>query len=352
MQICIYTSSRATSLQKVACDISDVVSKHYPDYDVKVIESPIIDLDIITECNACISVAAFDLSWGIPFFFLAHEHLSRGHPTIIYATIEGRARREMVREWIIRDLIYVANSEYTREKLVDVGARVIDVVYHGVDAKYIQSFEEKGMDVRSQLGEDKVIIGYIAQGVERKGHDLFAKVVAEVEARDKSVQFVILTDHKGGEHYKNTNAIVYNSFGQLSDELYYSLINALDIYTQASLSEGFGIPLLEAMAAKKIVVHPNYKPLSEITTESISIRVPIKEILLAKIGGSGIIYELKIYEPRVYAERLLQAVRMVREGGERVKILKEEIARRAEMFDKNKVYRRLIEHLLATTQSI
>lgn len=347
LRLHVYTSSKGRSLQRVAYDIARSAGKRPGGFEATVIESPALDPDAIDSCDACIVVTAFDLAWCIPFFFVAYEHLSRGKAALVYATIEGRVMREMVREWVVRDLRYVANSWYTRGKLEEVGARVVDVVHHGVDAGYVRSFRERGERFREQFGKSEVLVGYIAQGHERKGHDLFSQVVREVEARERSVRFVILTDRKGKQHYEGTDALVLDSFGQLDDSMYYAIVNAIDVYAHGSLSEGFGLPVLEAMAAGKPVVHPDYAPLSEITTGTTSVRVPIREILLVRVGGSGILFELKVYDPKAFADRLLSAVRLVSEGGSRLRAMRRRLIERARKFDCYELYGRLVERLLS-----
>jgi glycosyltransferase involved in cell wall biosynthesis len=80
----------------------------------------------------------------------------------------------------------------------------------------------------------------------------------------------------------------------------------IDLYSQFSLCEGFGMPVLEALACGRPVIHANYDPLSEITSKETSFRVPVRERRYYK-ELAGILYELNIYSPEEYADIILQA---------------------------------------------
>lgn len=340
MKVCIFTSSKGTSLSKVSEDIKKVITSSDKMISVTILNSPALSVDILESCDSSIIVMPFDLTWCIPYFFIGYEFKSRKKKTVFYATTEGRVPKEMVRNWILRDLTFVANSEYVKGKLDEVNAKVIDVIPHGIDFKFIKSVKEWGKEVRDYLGVgDKTVVGYVAQGHERKCHDLFSQVVKIVKSRDPSIEFVILTDKKGSKNYSDTDAIVVEEFGILSEEQYYGYMYAIDVYAHGSCSEGFGLPVLEALACGKLVVHPDYKPLTEITTPEVSVRVKPSEILLAKIGGAGIIYELKRYRPERFAEAVLTAVSMLRNSGNEIAV---KSVSRAMKYDIYKLYTRFL----------
>lgn len=346
MRLCIYTSDVGASLKRVAQDIASAVRRTLPEWETQVLTTSQFDTGLIKLCDACTVVAPFDMVWGIVFMFIAYEHRVNGVPALVYTTIEGSVAREMVRNWVLRDLCFIANSSYTRDRIAEVGARVIDVIYHGVDVDYIASFREKGEEFRSRFDRNKVVVGYIAQGHERKGHELFASVVREVESRGAPVEFFILTDKKGRRFYEGTSATVSSSFGMLSDEDYYGIVSGVDVYAHGALAEGFGIPVLEALAAGKIVVHPSYRPLTEITTREVSIRVPVTELVMARMSGSGIIFELKQYRPAEFASAVVEAARIVLERGERLREMSARAVERARQFSIYSLYPRLVQHLL------
>lgn len=351
MRVCIFTSSRAVSLKKVANDIKKVITTHDKGITVSILDSPAINVDILKSCDACMITMPFDLTWCMPYFFIAYEFKSQGKPTIFYATTEGRVPKEMVRNWILRDLDFVVNSEYVKSRLEEVNAKIVDVIPHGVEIDKISLVRGWRDEVREALGVgDKTLVGYVASGHERKCHDLFSEVVKEVRNTDPTIEFLIITDKKGSKYYDGTDAIVKEEFGVMSDEQYYSYMHAMDIYAHGSCSEGFGIPVLEALACGKYVVHGSYDPLNKITTPEVSSRVPPYEILLVKIGGAGIVYELKRYRPATFAKHIINTATMLRNLSKSDLIsIYDKALTRAYQYDINKVYTRFIPMLKHNT---
>ncbi|RLE65534.1 MAG: hypothetical protein DRJ38_03550 [Thermoprotei archaeon] len=306
--VAVITSDRSVSLQRVANDIIYVLRKHGYQ-NTRLILSANADPMLYQDVFMAIIVMTFDPAWVLPYCYLARTLKTRGKRVFFYTTIEGRARRVHGDHWIYRDLSFIANSMYTKEKLTEAGARVDAVVYHGVRVDAIRSYRWRAKYIRQKLGlsPDDFVVGYIAGGYMRKGHDVFAEVCKIVRERDPSIKFVVLTDKKGAQHYNDVdNVILIPEFGKLSNDMVYGLYHAFDLYAQASLSEGFGMPVLESLAAGKPVVHADYNPLSEITTPRTSFRVPVVDVTYKRELGA-IEFELHFYDPAVFAEMILYA---------------------------------------------
>ncbi|MHC1594329.1 MAG: glycosyltransferase [Methanotrichaceae archaeon] len=307
-RVSIITSDRSVSLQRVANDIASVFRESGA-RSVRVVLSARADPRLYNETDVAIVVMTFDPAWIVPYAYVARALKVRGKRVFFYTTVEGRIRRVHGDEWIYRDLSFVANSNYTKEKLVEAGARVDRVVYHGVRVDAVRAYRWKARALRQQLGlsEDDFVVGYVAGGYMRKGHDVFAEVCRIVQQRDPSIKIVVLTDKRGADHYGNTeNVILVPEFGKLSNDMVYGLYHVFDLYAQASLSEGFGMPILESLAAGKPVVHADYAPLSEITTPRTSFRVRVVDVVYRREMGA-IEYELHQYDPKEFAEAILYA---------------------------------------------
>ncbi|MEM4805028.1 MAG: glycosyltransferase [Thermofilaceae archaeon] len=312
-KVVIYTSEKGVSLKKVAHHIGDTLASA-AGAEVRYVYGPDISEDRYADADAVLIAMPFDVVWALPYFYVAWRAWYLGKPYAYYTTIEGDVRRTSLPYWVIRDLDYVANSEYTMEKLHSVSARVIGVVHHGVDPESIRSASGKAKRFRSTLLRGaKHLVGYIASGHTRKCHKLFAKAVRIVSERNRDVRFAVVTDEKGAKHYADTGATVIQRFGSMSEEDIYAFINALDVYVQASCSEGFGLPLLEALTAGKVVVSPDYKPLTEFTREGDAVLVPVHMVETVDEGG-GILYELNLYEPQDMADAVLEAVERAARG--------------------------------------
>jgi glycosyltransferase involved in cell wall biosynthesis len=341
LRVGVFTSSRAVSLQRVALDIASVLSAlnvettvHYGGYDLKT----------ILKIDAGIVVMPVDLVHCMQYMYLVYRLKSIGKKAIYYGTIEGYVRSPQTAEWVREHVDFVANSKYTAEKLKMVGYNVLSIVYHGVDLDFFKDAPLLGQLARARAGfsEDVFLVGYIASDHRRKGHDLASQVASIVEKKDKSVKFIIVSRAGAERYYKGLSNVVFLSkFGELSEKSIKSIYGMVDLYSQFSLSEGFGMPVLEALASGRPVIHGDYEPLSEITDKSCSFRVPIRGKKYYT-ENTGIIYELHLYEPEEYAEILLQAKdEMRRRRGEL-----EDLARiRAESFELLSTYMKLKEIL-------
>lgn len=331
---------RAVSLRRVAEDVADVLRGA----GFSVLE-PMLQPDAAKfaqlRFDATYIVMAFDTVWAIPFFYLGYRARADGKRYVWYATVEGRVRRTAYEDWVFRELEFVANSRYTARKLGEAGARVRAIVHHGVDAQEAFVQGALGPVVRRQLGfsEGDFVVGYVAGAYSRKGHDLLAQAIKEVAKRDPSIKFVIVTQPQAaGEYAGAPNTLVLTSFGQRDRRWVWGFYHAIDLYAHAALAEGFGLPVLEALACGKPVVHADYEPLSEVTTPETSFRVPVFDVAYADDAyhlKTGIEYEHHLYDPADFAEAILQAK-------DEVLRRRDELARacveKAREFDKQKTY--------------
>jgi len=339
--VAIVTSDRSVSLQRVANDIGNVLKANGVS-NIKYILSANADPRLYEDVDSAIIVMTFDPAWVIPYLYLARSLKVRGKTSLFYTTVEGRVRRVHGDEWIYRDLSFIANSNYTKVKLNDAGARVDHVIYHGVNVDAIRSFSWKSKTLREKLGlkQEDFVVGYIAGGYMRKGHDIYAEVIKQVLSKDPSIKFVVLTDKKGANYYSGVdNVIVIPDFGKLSLDVIYGLYHVFDLYVQASLSEGFGLPVLEALSAGKPVVHADYAPLNEVTTPKTSFRVRVVDTIYKREIGA-IEYELHFYDPNEFADMIIYAKDQVLRS--RVEYA-HACVRRAKQFDARKTYKQFID---------
>lgn len=308
----VITSNRAVSLQTVAKDIVKVGSELK--LDIQWFDRLFLPYDIRTAGDTAIVVMPVDVLYVHPYLLLCRDLKKGGVRNIYYATIEGNVNRRYVQGWM-KEVDFIANSYYTREKLVDAGFKVLDVVHHGVDLRDVERARRMmsvGAEYMMRHGinpSKHVVILTVANPHPRKGLAWYDRVVEEVGKRDASVRFLVITEEKGLGYFKNRyNLVVTKDFGKLPRLTILSLIASAHILAVPSLAEGFGLPVLESMAIGTPCIHTELPPLMEFST---CFTISVKEVLYfdkAVVGPSGIIFEHHMWDAVGFAERLLQII--------------------------------------------
>ena len=339
-KVAVATSPWSVSLQKVARSIAQVFEEQKDDIGidgVKLFLSQQASPTEYRDVDFTIVVMTFDPAFIKAYAYIVYFLKQQGKKAILYTTTEGKLMPVEGIDWIKKEISTYAVSEYTKEKLEKFGIKVSGIVYHGVDFQRFQSYPDARSLVREQLGfkEDDFVVGYIAGCYSRKGHDRYVEVIKTVYKIDPTIKFAILTSSKCSQIYGDApNTVVLNDFGNLDDEEVEQIYQGFDVYAQASLSEGFGLPVLEALASGLPVIHTDYKPLSEITTKETSFRVPTR--LIQYIQETGAIkYELHYYKISEFAEAIINAKNAITENRE---YYRQKALERAKEFDIHKVY--------------
>jgi DNA adenine methylase len=308
----VITSNKAVSLQTVAMDIVKVGAELK--LDVQWFDRLFPPREIRLAGDSALIIMPVDPLYATSYILLARDLKHGGVRNIYYGPVEGRLNRFHVQPWM-REVDYVAVSNYVRDKLVEAGFRVVDVVYHGVDLKQVDQARRMpgpGLKYLQEHGLDSskhVIVLTIANSHPRKGLAWYDKVVEAVGKKDGSVRFLVITEPKGLDYFKQrSNLVVTADFGKLPRLTVLSLIANSHILAIPSLAEGFGLPALEAMAFGTPVVHTALPPLMEFSTGFV---VPVSEVSLfdkTAYGVSGIIFEHYMWDPDAFADVILQVV--------------------------------------------
>lgn len=343
MNIAILTSRRAVSLKKVAQHIEKILNEN--DIETTIYEDAIICATKHEVHDGLITVMPVDLAWCMPHIYTTYRYKASGKPAYFYGTVEGRIMGAHGHAWISRDIEFIANSEYTAKKLKEVSFRIKDIIPHGIFLEDYLVDDDKRIDIRNKtrdeygFKQDDFLVLYIASGHRRKCHDLASRTAKSLAKKDPTIKLVVVTDDNGAKRYSNLdNVVIIRNFGGLSELDIRNLYIMSDLYAQFSCSEGFGMPVLEALACGLMVVHPDYKPLSEITTKDTSVRVEIQTIKYYR-ELSNIEFELHMYDPVEFANAIIKAKEIVLT--DRESITKKAIER-AKEFDARKLYSKFI----------
>lgn len=153
----------------------------------------------------------------------------------------------------------IAASNAVREALVETGvdeARV-RLIYNGVD---LARFAGSGRDaVRREIGipEDAVALGMVANLVPVKDHETALRALATLHASGRPAHLILAGEGELEDALRaQAGELGLGSFvhflGRRNDVP--AVLDAMDIFVLASLTEGLSNALLEAMAAGKPVV--------------------------------------------------------------------------------------------------
>jgi hypothetical protein len=124
--------------------------------------------------DSALIIMPVDPLYTVPYILLARDLKHGGVKNIYYGPVEGKLDTRSLRPWM-REVDFIAVSNYVRDKLVEAGLRVIDVVHHGVDLRQIDQarrmpgpglryLQERGLDPSKN-----VIVLTIANSHPRKG---------------------------------------------------------------------------------------------------------------------------------------------------------------------------------------
>jgi len=344
----VITSNRAVSLQTVALDIVRVALELKQ--SAQMFDRLTIPHEIRQAGDSALLVMTVDPLYTIPWFLFARDLKKGGVKVIYYGPTEGKLNKTYLRDWM-REVDLIAVSNYVRDKFIEAGLNVIDTVPHGIDLKMIDQahkMKSAALDYFKKYGLDPskhIIITTIANSHPRKGLAFYNKVVEEVGKKEGSVKFLVITEDKGLDYFtKQDNLIVNSDFGKLPRLSILSIIANSHIIAIPSLSEGFGLPVLEAMALGTPVVHAELPPMMEFST---GFTVPIKEIAYfdkAAAGPSGIIYEQHIWDPADFANTLLQVIDYYRNKPDAIIDWRKRAWEKAKQMSIYKIYPRLLKY--------
>jgi len=207
----------------------------------------------------------------------------------------------------------IVPSRYVAWELERAGIKCdITLVPHGVRVEKIRNTPRNNM-WRKIFG-DKLVCLYVAHRHIRKGFKELVEAWKRSKAgRDPNVLLVLHTSRKpnkvSGEDFiipEEGNIVVTDNILQLNHEDLYGLYRAADIYIHGALAEGFGIPIIEAIAAGLPTLTLDAPPMSELN------RIPEARVKVAsqeiKVDRGIVTYRLNYPDITDYAEKIDQMV--------------------------------------------
>ena len=154
----------------------------------------------------------------------------------------------------------IAISQFTKDeiiRLLGIEENKIDVVYLGVDHSIYKPMDKVKCKEKFGLCVDDKHVLIVSASFERKRLDLAKEINKEITNSRKDVK-IIKTGYDDG--LKGMSM----SMGYIAEEDMPYLFNAADVYMHTAEYEGFGLPILEAMACGVPVVVSNRASIPEV----------------------------------------------------------------------------------------
>lgn len=337
-------------MKNVGADIADVASESgWVVRPVSAIASP---HDVISIADAAIIVMPVNPVAAAPYMLLARDLRVRKFPVVYYGPVEGRPSPLAIQKWMLGSFPIVAPSEYVRDKLVEVGFGVVDVVRHGVNLRLVERSKPYFAMARNKVRrglENKVVFGTVAFYHVRKGLERLADAIRLVTQEVKDVHFIIVTTDRGRLKLGDLpNTTIETAFGARSRQEVFAWYSALDWVIIPSLAEGFGLPLIEANAVGAPVIHNALPPLMEITDETVNIVFQFDNVYEKNVGD-GIVYEMHDYNPERLAKAILKAYDETVNARDEYVERKKRAIEHARRYDIRKLYPHLLKLLSEVT---
>jgi len=189
--------------------------------------------------------------------------------------------------WSIRRATHVITiSEYSRQDIIEtcsIDPRRITVVPLGVDKRFIPVRDPaKKQAVRQRLGLRNDYILYLGRTEDRRKNlpELVNAYAALRQQRNKIEQLVIAGRHGPGTetiHQQVSDLGLDNDVilpGFVEDEYLPALLSGAKLFIYVSSFEGFGLPVLEAMACGTPVITANTTSLPEVVGDAALLVAP------------------------------------------------------------------------------
>lgn len=198
---------------------------------------------------AAIAVPAAKLSRVQNIIYTAHNCLPKPvtlSKKFIHWIFQGRILRSLTKVIAVSDAVKDEFRRYLPEN------RII-TIYNGIDYRKFAAYSrEKSRSILGFKAED-LIIGVVARLIPEKGIAIVLQAASLLKPIKPGIKFVIVGDGPARAKFEN-----YSKALALKNTVYFTgyrsdvaqLMAGWDLFMLPSLSEGFSISVLEAMAAK------------------------------------------------------------------------------------------------------
>lgn len=270
------------------------------------------------------------------------------HSHCIYGPVDGPYTMNINFFMIFRQMNIATPSQWCKNQIEKAGIPVKSVIPHGIDPKDFRFSKNpkysRMKDLRAKY-KDKTIFFSNLNPLHRKGFPQLMQALQILQnlQKDKWV-FILHTGLKNAVKHgltpgKVPNLVVEDAYNKLPFRQIALKTVSCDAYVQPSLNEGFGLPILEAAAAKTCVVMCDCPAQNEILGPEEAWLFPYDDIKTETWTAPGCVAQLHRYNP----ESLARAMELVITHPEASREKAEKAYKRSKQFHYLKVYKPLVE---------
>ena len=248
----------------------------------------------------------------------------------------------------LKNIIVAVPSNYVRRELSFAGLKVNCIIPHGINIDKV-SKACKETKLPFHLPKDKVRVLLVLSSLQKRkllGAAYLLKQLSRLPVEIRKECFTIVKVPKGKSDMIRKLLSLYGIDCRdlliidryLTHNELYKLYASSDLYIHPTLSDGFGLPVLESLASGTPVIVLDAEPWKEIATNDVGWFVHISKEVIGWEGGLP--YRLKIPDLDDLALKLRIALESIRNQRE---LIRRKCIERARIFDSRKVYRKFFE---------
>jgi glycosyltransferase involved in cell wall biosynthesis len=195
---------------------------------------------------------------------------------ICYFPIDGYPIPPQWHNWIRSIDIPIVFSKFSQELVADVLGRIPSLIYHGVDTNKFHPIEGKEA-IKSSFGlEGKFVVGTVARNQPRKNLPALIKAFSEFSKNKEDVVLYLHTQirdvgwnidelvQRFGVEGKVMSTGNFRAVKGISDVELNRIYNLFDIFVLPTMSEGFGLPILESQSCGTPVLVTDFSACPEL----------------------------------------------------------------------------------------
>lgn len=163
----------------------------------------------------------------------------------------------------------IADSQTTKEditKFLEIPEEKIRVIYLAADPQFRNQSEDKVAEVLEKYKIKKPYILSVATQEPRKNIQKLIDVFTQIQQRRPELHLVLSGKYGWGPGFHSTENVIWTDY--VSKEDLMCLYSGCRVFVYPSLYEGFGLPVLEAMACGAPVITSNNSSMAEIAKDA------------------------------------------------------------------------------------